>query len=108
MSLDLASADLRQASSGARVRQLDVCVTDGVVEKVKMRQIGKWTQDEVRVLRELASNERSVSSIAQIIGRSEAAVRGKAYNEGIALLSERRLQRLPLRFEEQIHKALTL
>lgn len=71
-----------------------------------MTKTGKWTQEEVRILRELASNERSVSSIARIMGRSESAVRGKAYNNGITLLSERRLQPLPLRFDAQFQPRL--
>ena len=71
-----------------------------------MEKTSRWTQEEVRVLRELAFNGRSISSIARIMGRSESAVRGKAYNNGIALLSERRFQRLPLKFETQIQPRL--
>jgi hypothetical protein len=59
----------------------------------------KWTPQELERLRQLAASERSLRSIARIMGRSEAAVRGKAHNNGILLQCERGAQRLPLRFE---------
>ena len=64
-----------------------------------MSRTAKWTPEELQTLRRLASEGRPASAIARIMGRSEPAVRGKAYNNGVALISERCLHCIPLKFE---------
>jgi hypothetical protein len=46
---------------------------------------GKWTDDDVQQLRELAEGNTPVGVMRLRLGRSEEAVRSKAKTEGISL-----------------------
>lgn len=50
----------------------------------RQRQIKRWTRTELQQLRKMAGR-RAVKAIAQILKRSEAAVRFKAHSEEISL-----------------------
>lgn len=53
------------------------------------RQIRLWTDDEVMELRRMADEQWRVSAIARQLNRTVAAVRHKAWLEGISLVERR-------------------
>lgn len=57
----------------------------------------KWSSEELNLLKRLAGEKHRASAIAVTLGRTEAAVRGKALCSGIRLVSNRRPQPVSLR-----------
>ena len=49
-----------------------------------------WTEDEVKLLIELAQLKRSAPKIAKQLGRHTSSVRRRAYQLGLVLLADER------------------
>ena len=57
----------------------------------------EWSPEEVAELRQLAMRRLKAGTIAGMLGRTPAAIRGKAANCGIAILSDRESEPVTLR-----------
>lgn len=59
----------------------------------------EWSPQEMAELRQLAMRRLKAKTIAGLLGRTTAAVRGKAANCGIDIISDRAPTHIPMRLE---------